>query len=472
MWDNTKDIDNNDEIRINLFKLLGQMWKRLKRRAIFYIALVLLVGAACFMGAKYTYTPNFAATSAFTVNRNSNAKYTTGYDKNNVMYKFSKMVPQIIMSDGMKYLIMDDLGYSNSPDFNVRISATEEESVNVVNMTVNASDPQLAYDTIQSIYRVFPKFIAPALGELDLEVISESGVPARPTNSSPARKAAMAGIFVIVILILICLAVECVIDRTAENANDVTRILGMEFLGTLPRAKSGLFGIGARVGSTQSANIDAEGVSTELVGSVRTIRRRIEREAEENGVKTILITSALSSEGKTTAAANLAVSLANHGSKVLLVDGNLRNPSVLAALGMSQSAPEAGKGLADVLAGSCKAEAAMLSYEKNSDLKVLPGAGGASKGTSAVETTPVPASLWSSPAAEQLFRELREQFDYIVIDAPASASIADSALIAHIADGYVYVVQENRADASALRKGAAAVTDAGCMELGTILNAI
>ena len=470
MWDNTKDIDNNDEIRINLFRLLGQMWKRLKRRAVFYIALVLLVGAACFMWAKYTYTPNYAATSAFTVNRNSNAKYTTGYDKNNVIYKFSKMVPQIIMSDGMKYRIMDDLGYSNSPDFNVRISATEEESVNVVNMTVNASDPQLAYDTIQSIYRVFPGFIAPALGELDLEVISESGVPARPTNSSPARKAAMTGIFVILILILICLAVECVIDRTAENANDVTRILGMEFLGTLPRARRGFVGLGARSGvsgsrsAVQPATIDSEGVPAELVGSVRTIRRRIEREAEEIGVKTILITSALSSEGKTTAAANLAISLANHGSKVLLVDGNLRNPSVLVALGMPQAAPEAGKGLADVLAGSCRPEAAMVSYDKNSNLKVIPGAP-SSAGA-------VPSTLWSSPAAEQLFRNLREQFDYIVIDAPASASIADSALIAHHCDGYVYVVRENRADASALRKGAAAVTDAGCRELGSILNSI
>ena len=470
MWDNTKDIDNNDEIRINLFRLLGQMWKRLKRRAVFYIALVLLVGAACFMWAKYTYTPNYAATSAFTVNRNSNAKYTTGYDKNNVIYKFSKMVPQIIMSDGMKYRIMDDLGYSNSPDFNVRISATEEESVNVVNMTVNASDPQLAYDTIQSIYRVFPGFIAPALGEQDLEVISESGVPARPTNSSPARKAAMTGIFVILILILICLAVECVIDRTAENANDVTRILGMEFLGTLPRARRGFVGLGARSGvsgsrsAVQPATIDSEGVPAELVGSVRTIRRRIEREAEEIGVKTILITSALSSEGKTTAAANLAISLANHGSKVLLVDGNLRNPSVLVALGMPQAAPEAGKGLADVLAGSCRPEAAMVSYDKNSNLKVIPGAP-SSAGA-------VPSTLWSSPAAEQLFRNLREQFDYIVIDAPASASIADSALIAHHCDGYVYVVRENRADASALRKGAAAVTDAGCRELGSILNSI
>ena len=470
MWDNTKDIDNNDEIRINLFRLLGQMWKRLKRRAIFYIALVLLVGAACFMWAKYTYTPNYAATSAFTVNRNSNAKYTTGYDKNNVIYKFSKMVPQIIMSDGMKYRIMDDLGYSNSPDFNVRISATEEENVNVVNMTVNASDPQLAYDTIQSIYRVFPGFIAPALGELDLEVISESGVPARPTNSSPARKAAMTGIFVILILILICLAVECVIDRTAENANDVTRILGMEFLGTLPRARRGFVGLGARSGvsgsrsAVQPATIDSEGVPAELVGSVRTIRRRIEREAEEIGVKTILITSALSSEGKTTAAANLAISLANHGSKVLLVDGNLRNPSVLVALGMPQAAPEAGKGLADVLAGSCRPEAAMVSYDKNSNLKVIPGAP-SSAGA-------VPSTLWSSPAAEQFFRNLREQFDYIVIDAPASASIADSALIAHHCDGYVYVVRENRADASALRKGAAAVTDAGCRELGSILNSI
>ena len=147
-------------------------------------------------------------------------------------------------------------------------------------MTVNAGDPQLAYDTIQAVYRVFPKFIAPALGELDIEVISESGVNEVPTNRSPARKAAMAGIFVTVLLILIWLAVESVIDNTAETGNDVTEILGMEFLGTLPRARRGFVGLGARSGvsgsrsAVQPATIDSEGVPAELVGSVRTIRRR------------------------------------------------------------------------------------------------------------------------------------------------------------------------------------------------------
>ena len=187
------------------------------------------------------------------------------------------------------------------------------------------------------------------------------------------------------------------------------------------------------------------------------IRFNMERIAGERGAKTVMFTSALSAEGKTTAAANIALALARRQKKVLLVDGNLRNPSVLPALGM----PQAEKGLADLLAGQCGPESVMVPCNNEKNLTLIPG--GALNG--------LPAALWSGSEADRLFREWRDSFDYIFIDSSAAASVSDSALIARLADGCVFVTQADRVDKAAVRKGAGAVSDAGCEIIGCILNA-
>ena len=83
----------------------------------------------------------------------------------------------------------------------------------------------------------------------------------------------------------------------------------------------------------------------------------------------------------------------------------------------------------------------------------------------------LPAALWSGSEADRLFREWRDSFDYIFIDSSAAASASDSALIARLADGCVFVTQTDRVDKAAVRKGAGAVSDAGCEIIGCILNA-
>ena len=452
MWDKTSKIDYDEGVRINLGTLLKRMWAELRRKALIILILVAVSGAVFYAGAKLFSSPSYKATATFTYNRATGTSYRTGAEKNAVILKQSKIFPNIMMCNALRNLVMDDLGYAGSSSFNVKINAVEQENINVVSMTVSADDPQLAYDTVHSLLRNVTRVTEPAFGDVEIKILSESGVPTSLSGSVSGKKSAAAGVVLCLILVMIWLIVRSLTDTSISHRNELSRALDTEVLGAIPAAKrAGLSGAKLPI------IIDAEGASTEMIGSVHTILHRIEKEAKADKMKSILVTSALGGEGKTSTAANLAIALAGQGNKVALVEGNLRNPSILSTLG----APQKEKGLVDLLSGRCKAEDVMIPYAKNSSLTLIPGG----------KLNAIPATLWSSTAAEQFFKQLKDDFDYILIDSSASASLSDSGLLAKFADGYVYVVKKAYAQLPVLRKGVETLSNCGCRAIGSVLNA-
>ena len=452
MWDKTVDIDNNEGIRVNLITLIKGMLVQLRRNAAKLVILAVLSGAVFFAGAKLAYSPVYTARASFTFNRVTGASYKTGTEKNSIIVKLSLMFTEIMTGDALRSIVMDELGYAGSKSFNVKINAAGQEAINIVSLSVTADDPQLAYDTLQSLMRNVSKVTGPAFGEIEVKVLSDEGLPTSPSGRISNKLAAAAGILLALMIELIWLVLKSLSDHSIKNRKDMPRLLKIELLGVLPKAKRAGF-----IGAKSPVIIDAEGVSTEMVGAVHTILSRIEREAQENKMKSILITSALAGEGKTSTAVNLAIALAGQEKKVALVEGNLRNPSILSILGM----PQMEKGLSDLLSGGCKAQDVMIPYTKHNNLTLLPGG----------KLSANPATLWSSPAAVKLFKELEADFDYVLIDSPASASISDSGLLARLADGYVYVVRKGYAQLPILRKGMGTLSNFGCKAIGSVLNA-
>lgn len=202
--------------------------------------------------------------------------------------------------------------------------------------------------------------------------------------------------------------------------------------------------------------IDTEGIPFAFVEAIRTLRHRIEREANKCNARTIVITSALQSEGKTTAAANIAIALANKRKNVLLVDGDLRNPSITTALGLE----DAKMGMVDLLSGNCAPSEILIPYKNRKHLAILPGG----------KPVDNPSALWSRESVKQLFDKMKSNSDYVIIDAPPSAIVSDASLIARYADGCVYVVRQDYADINTLREGMEMLTGTGCKLLGGILN--
>ncbi len=173
--------------------------------------------------------------------------------------------------------------------------------------------------------------------------------------------------------------------------------------------------------------------------------------------KVIMVTSALPQEGKTTTSINTAVVLAQKGVRVLLIDADLRRPSIHKTLGMGPHS-----GLSNVLTGSTKLENAITRTAVLPNLFVLPA------GT----PPPNPAELLASPNMRDVLNQLREEYDHIVIDTPPSLSVTDAVVLSPRADAVVLVIRSGQTTKQALRRSRDILTQVNAKVVGVLLNAV
>ena len=450
MQDNAEYVDNNDVIEIDMFQLLFDVIDGIRKQGWLYILLISIVGTICFFAARFRYSPYYEAYTTFTVNTVSTVNYNSKVQKNNVSYRMGQVFPYILTSDALKSLVMEDMGYDE--EMPATISASVVRDTNLVTLKVRSADPQTAYDVLRSVIRNYPSISEVAIGDVTLKQMDESGLPTSPANAPESKKAALVGMLICFLICMGSLVIKSAARKTIRTESELTRYFNVQYMGNIP---SVVFKKRSKNQKT-TVTIDAEGIPFAFVESIRTIRHRVEREAQKAGAKMIVVTSSLQSEGKTTLSTNLAIAFANRQYNVLLIDGDLRNPSVINALGMEQKQ----KGMIDLLSGECGVKDIIQSYRNRKHLHILPGG------------IPVdnPTAFWSKSSTEKLLKKLRERFDYVIIDAPPSAIVSDASLIARIADGCVYVVRQDYAGIDTLREGMEMFSGTGCKLLGCVLN--
>jgi capsular exopolysaccharide synthesis family protein len=172
--------------------------------------------------------------------------------------------------------------------------------------------------------------------------------------------------------------------------------------------------------------------------------------------KVILVTSALPQEGKTTTSMNTAIVLAQKGSRVLLIDADLRRPSVHKALGMGPRT-----GLSNVLTGSAQLHQAIVRSTLIPTLYIM----------TAGTPPPNPAELLASSNMRDVLNELREQYDHIVIDTPPTLSVTDAVLLSTNADSVVLVIRSGQTTRQALRRARDLLVRVNARIAGVLLNA-
>jgi succinoglycan biosynthesis transport protein ExoP len=253
------------------------------------------------------------------------------------------------------------------------------------------------------------------------------------------------------------------LDNTVRTTEQAQMISGLPPLGMIPMgsrtAREGANGRRLVIASSKEAVELVAQVrpQSQMAESYRALRTSLLLSNLGAPPKVIMITSALPQEGKTTTSINCAVVLAQKGVRVLLIDADLRRPSIHKTLGMGPRS-----GLSNVLTGSATLEQTITRSTILPNLSVLPA------GT----PPPNPAELLASTNMRDVLEELRGQYDHIVVDTPPSLSVTDAVVLSPRADAVVLVIRSGQTTKQALRRSRDLLAQVNAKVSGVLLNAV
>jgi succinoglycan biosynthesis transport protein ExoP len=247
--------------------------------------------------------------------------------------------------------------------------------------------------------------------------------------------------------------------RTPEQAQSISGLpsLGMIPLGSRTTGEANPTGLSVAASKEAVELITLSRPQSQMSESYRALRTSLLLTSVGAPPKTILITSALPQEGKTTTSINTATVLAQKGTRVLLIDADLRRPSIHKTLGMGPRA-----GLSNVLTGGTTLQDATVRSTLLPNLFILPA------GT----PPPNPAELLASSQMMDLLAELREQYDHIVVDTPPTLSVTDAVVLSTRADAVVLVIRSGQTTKPALRRSRDILAQVNARVAGVLLNAV
>lgn len=286
----------------------------------------------------------------------------------------------------------------------------------------------------------------------NVRVLTPARVPLAPSSPSPVFFAAVGFTASTVLGCMLGLLREQ-LDKSLRSERQVERTLGLPCLAVVPQVRGLKRGrdvlAGYLCGKPRSAY--AEGIRALYAALLVTDG------GADPALKVILVTSALPGEGKTATASSLAVSAARAGQKVLLVDLDLRRPNVAREFGHHRPPG----GVVEVITGAQSLDEALISNEATG-IHILPVR------SSPADTT----ALLTSERIRALLDELRQRYDFVVLDSPPLLAVTDARLLALHTDATVFVVRWERTKVDAAAAALKVLQDAGARIAGAVLTQV
>ncbi|MCQ2431964.1 MAG: polysaccharide biosynthesis tyrosine autokinase [Clostridia bacterium] len=390
------------------------------------------------------YRPHYTSEAILTVSvdvATSSSYYNTATAK-----QMAATFPYILTSTQLLDLVKADLGVSN---LDATIRASVVEGSNLFTISVTASDPRRAYDVLLSVLDTYPGIADYVVGATQLRLITDPQIAVTPTNkmnissaaAHGARNGALAGIALLILYALL--------DLTIVNTTGIENRLNGSCIGQIPFEKR------TKTKKNVGLDIRSKDISPAFRESIRSMRHDISRVCKKNGAKVILVTSTASNEGKSTASVNLALSLAESGERVIIIDCDLRKPALKYHMGIKDETP----GLAAVLNHSVSFRNAVT---------VIPETGlHALLSSSRTENA---SELFGTAVMDTFLKSLREVYDYIILDTAPVALVSDTAALARYADGLLYVIRQDFVFTSNILESIRQLSASGIEMIGFVLS--
>jgi succinoglycan biosynthesis transport protein ExoP len=331
----------------------------------------------------------------------------------------------------------------------------------------DAESNKLLYDGL--LQKLKEATITVGLRSSNIRVVDPALAPNGPSRPQKFRNIMLACLVGLVGGVGLALFREY-LDNTVKSPDDIEALTGLPSLAVVPSlpglpSTQGRLSRLARDATPQSAS----GPRVELLSYIqpksqiseafRALRTSLLLSQADHPPQVILVTSALPREGKTTAAVNLAVTLAQLGDRTLLMDSDLRKPGIRRALNLT-----GGKevGLSSYLAGVSTLDEVMMPHPTINNLVAL----------TTGPVPPSPADLLSSHRMREAITDLRHQFKFVVIDSPPVMAATDAVILSALTDGVLLVVRSGETPKEAFTRTRDLLAAVKCRLLGVVLNAV
>lgn len=420
------------------------------RRDWWILALVSVVGGCCMLLVSVVQSPKYESAVSLYVTAGVDANATSAYQGAMASEQRVGSYVQLATSDAIisSALQKTGIGLSES-EVRSRVRSSAEPDTVLFNISVSDSDAGRAALLANGIGAAMVEYVRdlekPADGTQPLAkitVVSPAVVATKPFSPNFSRNVLMGlvgGLFLGLLVVL----VRFRFDRYVRSSSEIESLIRKPILGAIP-ASTEL----ARVGLADFA-LGGDAIAE----NYRRLRVNLSFCRADSPPRVILLTSASPSEGKSTSAVNLAAALAEAGNRVVIVGADLRKPSMpgLELLGHV--------GFTDCLSSELSPRS-VVQTDNRSGLDVLV----------AGRQPPSPVELLGSSRARMCLEELRESYDYVVVDSPPVCGLADSLVLSQFVDAVLFVVRQGVCQRSVLTSAVNDIEASGAWIAGAIWN--
>lgn len=468
---NLKNVENTEAAEIDLRRLFGAITKK----SWLIIAISVLCAALTFLGTFFLIAPKYEASAKFYVNNNAISVGNTSVSLSSGDLTTSRnLVDSYIVILRTRETLNDVIDYAGAnrsySELKNMISAQAVDSTEIFQVTVTSEDPQEAERLANAVAYILPKRIATIIEGTSAKVVEAAVVPASASSPSYVKNT-LIGFLLGFVLSVGVIALREIFDTTICTEEDISQSCSYPVLASIPDMCSpgkgnAYYGYGRDKKHRDAGKAVAKApvliggdISFAASEAYKLLRTKLQFSfADENTSHVLAISSALSSEGKSLSAVNLAYSLSELGKKVILVDCDMRRPTLAEKLKIRKK-----PGLSSFLTGQTDlpnlVQPCGIAGDENAFHVITAG-----------QNPPNPIELLSSARMESALKTLRKFYDYIILDMPPVGEVSDAMAVAKYTDGMLLVVRQNHCDQNVLADTVRQFEYVNAKILGVIFN--
>lgn len=441
--------EDMDSEKIDIVQYIVRFWAGF--RHIWWIILPFMAAMAIIncLKAEPNESSYYHAMGTYTIA--ADIGYSSSYTNRSTAQQMATTFQSIMSANMLTKTIAEDLGVEEGEVSAYSIYADVIEGTNLLTIHVTGDDGAMAQNILTSLTNNYQDVAEYIIGRTKMTVVEEAVAQNISTYKPDYGREVKNGVKSGLVYGLVIAVIYMLLRKTILSGKDITNRLNQHVLGILPMAA---FKAGSRK-KAKAILINNNRLSANYRDCISAMRVRLLHRLQSLDTKTFMVTSTLPSEGKTTVAVNLAMSLAQLGKRVILVDCDFRLANVAKTMQLDRNHP----GVLEVLNKKAELDEALIQME-DMPLSVLICSGATSKAP----------EYAGSKKMQNLLEELKELADYVILDTPPTSGMADAMEFTNYVDGIVYVVRYDHAHEMMIYHAIEGLSGGYAKMLGCVLN--